>query len=552
LRLFPAGFVDDVMGWDFVGSCADAACSRCTPGPDPTDMTGWGTHAAAVIAAQPEVASGTAGIAPGVRVMALKAADCRAGMQLGDWAVQQQELGSSEAAAGSSARQLPGHSATHPVLLASAAVQAFDYALLNGAHVVLAGWRAGSILDDSSSSDEAKAGAASSAANATASTTGSPGHLNCVLGADAGEITSSSNACLAAVQQLLFVDALQPLEEAGVLVVTMHPDDTESTSGSGSTSAAAEDAAAAPIPCSLGLELSNVLCVASAPGDAASSQPLDADMAPAVFFQELIYDLADEDALPPPASTTDSSSSDNNATDSSSANSTDTINSGNGNATAHYSNAPDADDDAAPDQETNTITSVAGTGVSPEAGVTRSLLLAPSPAALLVPGRNIMGGWAWGGHAAVSGGSAAAAVAAGAAALIWSNLGLTLGAEASGAAAHEGLGQLVKQMLIEGGSSSSKAAGGSGRSSADRSSRGDWASAVARNPMDALRGGGSSNSSSSGKALPMLNLLQAQQLSNTYPGKKLLRICMLFGDGSLVSGFAGKKQLLAQSHDMLF
>jgi hypothetical protein len=449
-------------------------------------------------------------------------------MQLGDWAAQQQEELSSTtsegAGAGSKARQLAGHGVAHPVLLASAAVQAFDYALLNGAHIVLAGWRAGSILDGSSSSGAAEADAAGSAANATASSTGSQRQANCVLGAEAAENinSTSSSACLAAVQRLLFLDALQPLEQAGVLVVTMHPDEAVvSSSGSSSTSTAADDTAAAPVPCSLGLELTNVLCVASAPGEAASSQPLAVGVAPAVFFEELIYDLSDE-STPPPASTPDSSSSDNNATDSSSANSTDSTNSGNGNATAHYSNAPDADDDAAPDQETNTITSVAGAGVNPEAGVTRSLLLAPSPVALLVPGKNILGGWAWGGHAAVSGGSAAAAVAAGAAALIWSNLGLTLGAEASGAAAHEGLAQLVKQMLIEGGINSD--AGGSSHSSADRSSSGERVSAVARNPLDALRGDGSSNSrrsssGSSGPGLPKLHLVQTQHLSSAYSGE---------------------------------
>jgi hypothetical protein len=406
-------------------------------------------------------------------------------------------------------------------------MQAFDYALLNGAHIVLAGWHAGSTLDDDSSSDAARAVAAGSATHAPASSTDSQQQANCVLGAEAAQnITStSSSACLGVVQRLLFLDALQPLEQAGVLVITMHPDDADSSSGSSSTSTAAEETAAAPMPCSMGLELTNVLCVASAPGEAASSQPLAADVAPAVFFEELIYDLSDEE-MPPPASTADSSSTDSNATDSSSANSTDSANSGNGNATAHYSNAPDADDDAAPDQETNTITSVAGAGVSPEAGVTRSLLLAPSPVALLVPGRNIMGGWAWGGHAAVSGGSAAAAVAAGAAALIWSNLGLTLGAEASGAAAHEGLAQLVKQMLIEGASSSSSSSSndavGSGGNTADRSSGGDWVSSVARNPLDALRGDSSTNSRSSsssmGAGLPNLDLIQAQQLSSAYSG----------------------------------
>jgi hypothetical protein len=525
---YPAGYVDDVMGWDFGGSCADAACTRCTPGPDPTDMTGWGTHAAAVIAAQPEVASGTAGIAPGVRVMALKVADCRSGTQLGDWAVQE-ELGSTAGSSSSSSeRQLQGHGAAHPVLLASAAVQAFDYAVLNGAHIVLAAWRAGSILD-AASSDSTSADAAGSADNATASTAASEQDIDCLLGS--ADVTSaapnSSSACLAAVQRLLFLDALQPLEQAGVLVVTMHPDDNDTSSSS--TSAAASDTSAAPMPCSLGLELSNVLCVASAPAQAASAQPLATDIAPTEFFADLIYDLS-SDATPPAANSndsSDSSSSSGNATDSSSANSTDSAaSSGNGNVTGHYSNAPDADDSAAPDQEANTITSVGGAGVSPEAGVARTLLLAPSPVALLAPGRNIMGGWAWGGHAAVSGGSAAAAVAAGAAALTWSNLGQVLGAEASGAAALEGLGQVVKQVLVE---SSSSDAANSAQSRVSRSSSGDRASSVVRSPGDAVNSGSSSSRGSGpGAGRPSLNLLQAQQLSSAYTGV-LLQCSVLLG-----------------------
>jgi hypothetical protein len=232
------------------------------------------------------------------------------------------------------------------------------------------------------------------------------------------------------------------------------------------------------------------------------------DVAPTDFFAELIYDLSSDTSAPVADSSSNSSSS-GNATDGSSANST-----GNGNATAHYSNAPDADDSAAPDQESNTITMVGGAGVSPEAGVSRTLLLAPGPVELLAPGSNIMGGWAWGSHAAVSGGSAAAAVAAGAAALTWSNLGLALGAEASGAAALEGLGQLVKQLLVEGGSSSSsRSAASSGGSSSS-----DMASRVVRSPADALRGGFSSSSSSTGAGKPVLNLLGAQQLSSAYTG----------------------------------
>jgi len=52
---------------------ARTACLALTP----LSLSGWGTHAAAVVAAQPEVAAGTAGLAPGTRIMPLKIASCR-------------------------------------------------------------------------------------------------------------------------------------------------------------------------------------------------------------------------------------------------------------------------------------------------------------------------------------------------------------------------------------------------------------------------------------------------------------------------------------------
>ena len=72
------GMVDDVFGWDFGGSCVDAACSSCTPGPYLSDGVGWGTHASSVIAGAPQVAVGTAVCAPGVRFLPPKVAACGA------------------------------------------------------------------------------------------------------------------------------------------------------------------------------------------------------------------------------------------------------------------------------------------------------------------------------------------------------------------------------------------------------------------------------------------------------------------------------------------
>lgn len=384
------------MGWDFGGSCADAACSRCLPSEDPTDTAGWGTHAAGVVAGQPEVGAGTAGVAPGVRVMALKVAECRPGAQLWDVLAQQHDKRAGGTPTDQAAQQQRLQDGAGPLLLGSAALQALDYSLLNGAHIVLAGWQAGAQLQLGGSSDADGSGS-SSPVNATCFVSGAEDGAASTAQAGAG--------CVAAAQRLLFADALAPLQQAGVLVVTMQgssPDPEQPP----------------PLPCSMACELDNVLCVAAA----ASPAGLEA--------------TASKD-------------------DGSSTSSVPTIANG-------LSSAVSAQEFFAPliTPAGTTVTGGSGRGISASSGggavAGGSRLEAAqcggggSWAQLSAPGTDILATWAWGAHAAVSGGSAAASVVAGAAALAWSQLGQELGADAS-AAALEGLAPAVKQMLLQGG-----------------------------------------------------------------------------------------------------
>lgn len=419
-----AGYADDAMGWDFGGSCGDISCSFCAPGPDPTDTVGWGTHAAAAIAAQPEVASGTAGIAPGVRIMPLKVADCTHGTQMWDVVTQQGDLvksldSSSDAdqLAQQKLQQQP-RKPVGPTLLGSAAVQALDYAVINGAHIVLAGWSAGELVGSSGG--------------------GSVGQ--CFMGAAAAAEQSVDSAaaaggagCVEAVQRALFMDALKPLQEAGVLVVTMQ--DSASVEGA----AASATGASAHLPCSLSCELDNVVCVSAStvvvPPNGTHAGLTDV-LSAADFFAPLIsqhgssfYDFlgtGDEDYL-----RSDASSSAGNS------------------AGAAGAGAADA-----------TTSSVRLAALSCD---TRGGKDAGTWAQLRAPGTDILAGWAWGSHAAVSGSSAAASVTAGVAALAWSKLGQTLGADAS-PGAFEGLGQQVKQELLQGSSINVRSGAGSGGS----------------------------------------------------------------------------------------
>lgn len=65
------GFVDDFLGWDFVGPDAE----NPQPDNDPMDTRGHGTHVAGTIAARGNNALGIVGLAPNAKLMALKVLD---------------------------------------------------------------------------------------------------------------------------------------------------------------------------------------------------------------------------------------------------------------------------------------------------------------------------------------------------------------------------------------------------------------------------------------------------------------------------------------------
>jgi len=501
------GYIDDAMGWDFGGSCGDITCSFCVPGPDPTDAAGWGTHAASVIAAQPEVASGTAGIAPGVRIMPLKIADCRHGTQLWDVAAQQGGLqqasqhsdeGPETPAAQAAAQQLEAKAQMQqdsgPVLLGSAAVQALDYALLNGAHIVVAGWSAGPLLDITGGCYLDPTAAAQHGLSSAAARGGS--------------------GCVEAVQQQLFLDVLRPLQQAGVLVIT-----TQAGSSSSSSKAGAP-AAGPPLPCSLSCELDNLLCVSASSAlvpPAGSKGGLVDVVSAADFFAPLINQH---------------SSSYYSWVDSGS------------NSDAGNSSAEDYGDDSSSTDESDVDSDADDTSDRRGAAVSSGLKLAAlscesaqgrsSWAQLSAPGTDIMAGWSWGSHAVVSGGSAAASVAAGVAALAWSKLGQTLGAEASPGAL-EGLGQQVKQGLLQGSSISGSSSDGRGgaaalvasRAAASGSSNASFTEDAAVEVPAGAQIERSSSSSSSGLSTAVpgleLDLFGALHGSSQAPGQVLLQ-----------------------------
>lgn len=74
------GFVDDIRGWDFAGT--ESAIDD--PDADPMDGSDHGTHMAGIVAAAVDNGIGICGVAPGVRIMPLKALADKSGYMAAD------------------------------------------------------------------------------------------------------------------------------------------------------------------------------------------------------------------------------------------------------------------------------------------------------------------------------------------------------------------------------------------------------------------------------------------------------------------------------------
>ncbi|PNG89501.1 Thermophilic serine proteinase, partial [Tetrabaena socialis] len=67
------GYIDDVFGYDFAGTCDnDFPTAGCGPRPSPQDVHSHGSHCAGIVAAVRRNGVGISGVAPNVRIMCLK------------------------------------------------------------------------------------------------------------------------------------------------------------------------------------------------------------------------------------------------------------------------------------------------------------------------------------------------------------------------------------------------------------------------------------------------------------------------------------------------
>jgi hypothetical protein len=418
-------------------------------------------------------------------------------MQMADVATQALQAAMQQQQQSQQEQQVPGWTDTAPTLWGSAALQALDYAVLNGAHIVLAAWQAGlpvMVEDDTASPAAASSSSTPNSNTAAPVVTATPGGsapaaaaaaaeqagVSCVLGgaaAAAAGLTNSrgppgSAVCAAALKHL-FADALTPLDKAGVLLVTLDQLGTPRpvTVASGSAGAAGGDDGSsrkqppqlAALPCALAGSFSNVLCVNAV--DAVAEHDLADSTSATTYFEALIKE-------PGGFGTISNSSSSSTPTVKSTLPSPASV------MPQKLSNSVEAEEFHVPLQQ-----STSRAGSSSSSSSNRSSSDSRALGTVTAPGSLIRAGWSWGSHAVVSGGSAAAAVAAGAAALTWSNLGQALGGDAS-AGAFEGLGQMVRQLMLDAASNTNTSTmnntNASSSSSDSSSSSAGWKSSPAQ------------------------------------------------------------------------